>query len=235
MAKKWQHDIARSLPLWHNSAYFTYGKEGYKKFNLPNFLHLRIHRGTLSEFYVSMVGPSSRTEFDKKLWRNLQKPSYIKLLHEKYLEVGKRLLKTAKLTAKPEQLKFFFEIYGQANSLLDLTAAASKLLTNELAKLTSQNPNQPELFKYYAKPAKLLPIENLEKNIAASAKKAGRILTKAKLLHSKFCWVPVSFVGEPWPLQYFVDRLKNHQVVPIIPLRKPTNHISARTRYLFKL
>lgn len=234
LSKKWQYNISRNVPLWHDSLYFVSNGE-YKKYKLPPIAHFRVHRGELSDFYMLARGQHSQEEFIQALQKNLDKPAYINFLKQIYQKNCALLIeKSISVSKDIISLKDFFNFYGRAECMLDITATASKFLTTKAIKLLNNFPRGDEIMAYYSRPKYLPPLQKLKKEINSLPLDID-INQVAGQLWSKYRWIPVSFVGEPWSRGFFVKEIKNREKERIAKIIKPTAKIPTETERILYL
>lgn len=212
----WEYYISRNLPIWHDELTLLYNNDarGWPAYDLPaNYLQLRVHRGDFADFYHVMSGPYGRDKLNRGLLKNLSEQKYVDFSIKYFKErCGKFIHLTKNLEAESKSMEKFFEFYGLSCCLLDFTALGSKVVTNKILELLGDFPNQSEIFAYYSKSKMLSPMQNMEKELSDLRGKKINIEREAKRLHKKYCWIPVSFVGEPWSEAHFVGLLKNNLI-----------------------
>lgn len=216
----WEYYISRNIPIWHDELTLLYNNDerGWPAYKLPaNYLQLRVHRGDLADFYHIMSGPYGRDKLNRGLLKNLSEQKYVDFSIKYFKKRCNEFIRLAKnLEARPKSMERFFEFYGLSCCLLDFTALGSKVITNKILELLGDRPDKTEIFARYSKSPMLSPMQKMEKELVGLRGKKIDIEREAKRLHKKYCWIPVSFVGEPWSVEYFVgllgDRLPRRKV-----------------------
>jgi len=225
--KSWQYYISRNVSVWHNELTLYSTVKDYKRYRLPIFLQFRLHHGVHSDFYVLEKGKFGRANFTEELMNNLSNPKYVGFLKNIYKKNGKKLTSLAKLSKVDyKSLKKFFKFYQYCICMLEITAMASKLVTDKVLELLKGYENKEEIIAYYSKSKGLAPIQKLEKDLDKLYGKKINVLKEAKKLHKKYCWIPINFIGEPWDINYFVKIIKNHKIDKKSKLQKPKEKIS---------
>jgi len=237
LAKKWGYEITRNLPVWHSQYNILAIDDYQKKYHLPGFFQLRLHRGFHCDFYY-LLGPVkySRDRQVKKLESNLLDKKYVSFLKKTYPLVGRRLLKAAKkLDLSVKSWQTFFNCYREASCLLDITAMGSKLVSDKLENKLKDFFNKTEIVAYYGRAKHLSPLEKLENELRQLSLRRINIKTEAKRLFGKYCWIPLNFVSEPWSVKDFEDKIKNYQTVKKVVLPKPSVKLDQETSRLLNL
>ncbi|MDP2587101.1 MAG: PEP-utilizing enzyme, partial [Candidatus Komeilibacteria bacterium] len=237
--RKWEYFISRNLTVWHDELSLIGGVKHYPIYRLPKFYQLRIHHHNYSDFYQLKGGEGSHLYFQESLRRNFKKPGYIKFLEVLYKKQSRELLRLAKkLPGKPDLLKNFFDSYSKATCLLHISTVASKFLTDDILRSLKALSEQErhEVISYYSRPKQLASLQQLDREVAKLFKaKKLNISKAAEQLAQKYNWIPVNFVGEPWGLDYFIDRLKSYQPSRHQIYLKPKIKISQKTLINLKL
>jgi len=209
----WEHYIARNLPIWHDELTLLHNNDvrGWPAYKLPaDYMQVRVHHGDLGDFYNLSDGKCGRKKLNQALLENFSKPRYCDFLVKKYKNNGQKFLRLARgLKLNEKSFSEFFVFYGLSCVMLDVTAFGSKVVTNKILELLGDCPNQSDIFAYYSKSKMLSPLQKMENELKNLIGKKIDIEREAKRLHKKYCWIPVSFVGEPWGEEYFVDLLKS--------------------------
>lgn len=224
LKQNWIFYASRNIPVWHNSLTINFIDRGLKKYKLPPLLIMsRIHRGFESDFYQTKDGTGSSANITKALTKKLESKSYLTFLKKNYQKDGAKLLAwSKKLKNSKSTLREFFEYYGYCTALLDITFISSGILTDKITSELKDNPALQEILTYYSSPKQLAPIQKLEKEIRQYSKNIN-LEKYATKLYNKYHWIPVSFVGEPWTKEYFINLLKQKNVdreTPIKPKSK---------------
>ena len=95
---------------------------------------------------------------------------------------------------------------------------SSKILTDKITNELGDCPELQEIFVYYSTPKQLAPIQQLEREVSKYTKNIN--LEKfAEKLFKKYNWIPVSFVGEPWSREYFINLLKEKKLKHKLPTK----------------
>ncbi len=236
LSKKWVYDISRNVQFWHDELTIRSGKEGFRRLKLPNFHYARINRAGHADFFHLGKGPANKRIFIKALWKNLSKKSYVDFLERYYLEKGERLVKMSQsLKLEPVELEKYFREYGLMAATLDTTATASKLLTDYLIKELAGHPEATEIIAYYGRMKKKNPMQRLEADLARGIKNKINKNKLARSLHQKYCWIPVSFIGRPWGLKYFKQKVIDYQTLKRYVLKKPAAKVPKKLMYYLEL
>lgn len=221
----WGFYISRNIPVWHNSLQMEYGLPGYRHYKLPKpYWHFRVHHGVDADMYYSLDAKNGVDVLKKPLASHLRKTSYLQFLNREYKKDCEKFIKESlKLKNSFVSIKKFLRYYGYCTALLDITSWASKILTDKIMAELKDAPDKDEIIAYYSTPKKLTPIQQLEK-AAEKLRGKNNLAVNAKKLYKKYRFIPVSFVGEPWDENYFIDLLKMpcaaKTVKPIIPQGK---------------
>ncbi len=236
LAQSWQPGISRNVPIWHDELNLRNAATTYPYYQVPMLWQCRVHRGTHGDFYYTEQGKYSRQAFITALAERFKKPSYLAFLKKTYTIQGDKLMRLSKKT-KPQHasLQKFFNFYAHCIPMLDLTAMGSKYVTNKVLELISPYNNQPEIIAYYARPRRLAPVQKLQRELDGLSGQKINSINTAKKLHEKYFWIPTNFVGEPWPLNYFIDRLKNNKPDQSPTPLKPKEKLSKEARYYLDL
>ena len=228
--------MSRNLSIWHDELCMKFGTQGMHLFKLPGFFKVKVHRGFHSDFYWLEEGAYSRQQFIEVLRTKLNTPSYLSFLKTTYLTSGNQLLYLAKkIRSDVGTLKRFLRWYGVCQSLLDITAISSKVITDEIVRLLPRESNRLALISYYGQPRQLSPIQRLERELATFSKNKTHVNKNAVRLWKRYCWIPINFVGEPWDVHYFVQRLRTYRSAPAHHPVKPKQHISPEIRDQLRL
>lgn len=229
LSQDWEYYISRNVTFWHNSLSLLYGEKGYSLYKLPPFIPLKVHRGFHSDFYVLS---EAINKFNKQLQQHLQNQQYLIFLKKKYNKDGKKLFQFSQnLSISYNKFNNFFHYYGLCYPMLDITATGSKLITDKVLGLLPNNEERVDVIAYYSKPKRLAPLQMLEKEIEQIVRKKINIQKEAQRLHQKYCWIPVSFVGEPWDINYFIKRIRSYKVKSKRGIPKPKTKISTEAKY----
>jgi len=218
--QNWIFYASRNVPVWHNSSTINFIGRGLKKYKLPTFLIMsRIHRGFESDFYQTKDGIGSSTNIIESLTKKLESKNYLTFLKQNYLNDGRKFLTLSKKLKNNEpSLKRFFEYYGYCTALLDITLISSNILTDKITNILKNHSGLQEILAYHSIPKQLAPIQKLEKEIRQYSKNLN-LENFATKLYNKYHWIPVSFVGEPWSKEYFVNLLKQKNIDHKIPAK----------------
>jgi len=209
--QNWIFYASRNVPVWLSSLTINYKSRGLKKYKLPTFLITsRVHYGFESNFYHTKDGVGSLSNFTKVLEKNLESKNYLSFLKNNYKKDSEKFLTLSK-KINIESLQKFLEYYGFCTAMLDITFVSSKILTNKIIEQLKNNPELQEIITYYSTPKQLAPIQKLEKE-AVKYNKENNLEKFADKLFKKYHWIPVSFVGEPWTKEYFVNLLKEKRL-----------------------
>src|SRR3989339_295487 len=235
----WEYYISRNIPIWHDELTLLYNNDarGWPAYKLPaNYAQLRAHRGDFADFYHLMFGQYGRDKLNNALLRHLGEQKYVDFSIKYFKERGGKFIHLAKeLETKPKTLGRFFEFYGLSCCLLDFTSLGSKVITDKILELLGQCPNQADIIAYYAKSPMLSPMQKMEKELAGLRGKKIDIEREAKRLHKKYCWIPVSFVSEPWGVEYFVDLLKTNRLPRRSSLAPRNDKIPDEAKYFLRV
>lgn len=229
LKQNWGFYLSRNIPIWHESLTINFSGRSLKKYKLPTLLSMsRIHRGFECDFYHTQDGLGNVSYIKKSLEKNLESKSYLTFLKKNYKKDCDKLLAwSKKLKKDSKSIQKFLEYYGYCTTTLDITAIASKILTDKIISQLKDNPELQEIIIYYTTPKQLAPIQKMEKELRTFNKKIN--LEKfADKLFKKYYWIPVGFVGEPWPREYFVNLLKvktSLSKAATKPKTKPNNKI----------
>lgn len=231
LKKSWVPNLSRNLPIWHSGLCAISGVKDNPKYKLPGQIRLYIHRGTFAEFYLIKESKANRV-----LEHKLDNESYIVFLNNTYQKNCRELIRLSKAAASdPTKLKRFFRFYAYCSRMLDITATASKIVTDKINELIKDYSNQTALIEYYSQPKRLGPIQRLEKELDELSRKmdTNKLATR---LYNKYYWIPVNFVGNPWDLRYFVKLIKNHRrLKKKQKIKKPKVKLSPSLKYYLKL
>jgi len=226
LALQWDYYISRNLPIWHDELTLLYNNDerGNPIYKVPaGYIQVRVHRECLGDFYHLQDGKYGRKRSTDAILNNFSTKYYCDFLIKKYKENGKNflsLVRGLKMTVK--SWGDFFVFYGLSCNMLDITALGSKVLTNKISELLGDRSDSAEIFARYSKSKMLSPLQKLERELENLCGKKIDIEQTAKQLHKKYCWIPVSFVGEPWDVEYFVGLLGGDS-------KRSTNESSLRT------
>ena len=227
-SQPWEYSISRNVTLWHNSLTLMGSLAHYGAYRLPNLHHVRVHRGFHADFYMLGTGEGGRQNFVIALRENFCKPEYLSFLQSIYKKNGEALLALARETkADHQSMQTFFDFYAECICLLDITAQASKVITDHVVSLFKDNPNSVEIIAAYSAPKMLAPVQEMERTLDDAIVNNRREVSDAVALQARFGWIPANFVGEPWDTDYFIERIKHHVPVkreaPILPYGELTD------------
>ncbi|MFA6553542.1 MAG: PEP-utilizing enzyme [Patescibacteria group bacterium] len=203
----WQYFIARNLSVWHNEAGFKYESLGLADFSLPALRLIKVCRGFHTDFYGQK---RSMAAIRKNIAHQLRQDSYIPLLRTKYVKYCKKLeLMSRNLTLRSEDLRQFFEFYGRAEAILDITQFAGPIATDWLFKAIPDVSIRTAAVQCFGNKNNTAPVQRLEKELAHVRRRRNiDIRQEADRLHRLYNWIPANFVSEPWDVGYFVNRLR---------------------------
>jgi len=231
----WEYYISRNLPIWHDELTFLHnnGKRGWPAYKLPaKYIQARVHHGDLSDFYNLPDGKYGRKKLNQALLENFSKKSYCDFLIKKYKSNGQKFLRLAcRLKLNEKSFAEFFAFYGLSCVMLDVTAFGSKVVTNKILELLGDCPNQSEIFARYAKSKMFSPTQKMERELMSLHGRKIDIKLEAKRLHKKYCWIPISFVGESWDEKHFIDLLKKYHKSDCQTVTKLNTKISLEMRH----
>ncbi len=229
----WELYVSRNVSVWHDTLHLIRSDSGYHHYKLGKmYVQFRIHRNLESDFYYALTGSRSAEDFIGRLEKNLEKKEYVDFLKKEYRkDCIKFLARSKNLKSTTKSLKSFLNNYGYCNVLLDITSRASKILTDKLMFDLKDNRKRDAIISYYAVPKQLAPIQKLEKEVAKlyHDKNLDKI---AERLWKKYCWIPVSFVGEPWSKEYFLNLLKTANKKVLRISQKPRVKLSVNLKHL---
>ncbi|OGH64150.1 MAG: hypothetical protein A2821_02600 [Candidatus Magasanikbacteria bacterium RIFCSPHIGHO2_01_FULL_41_23] len=209
--QSWQYIISRNIPLWTTSLVLVGSLNHYPTYRLPALKQVRIHRGYHSDFYMLANGEGSKWEFADALQENFRQPEYLEFLQNIYKKNCEELLIMAHdITADYDSIQQFFDFYGHCTCMLNITAQASKIITDHTASLFADNPNGSEIILAYGAPQSRVPIQEMERALDDLVGKDIDIRAAAENLVERFGWIPANFVDAPWGIDYFIEQIKNH-------------------------
>lgn len=225
-SKNWTYFISRNVSIWHDELTIRAGLDGsYATYRLPNIMFSRIHRFNHADFYFLSEGQNSKKNFYKHLSKQLEDYSYARFLQKKYYQNGGSLIKTAKnLKSSATSLQRFFDQYGACTAMLDITAVASKIITDKLFAELGTYSDRENIIAYYGSAKKLSPLQRFERTMTFSIGKVPKEIL-IENLYKRYRWIPINFVGEPWTKQDITKRINTY---------KPLHH-KALVRPLVKL
>lgn len=236
LTQPWGYYISRNLPVWHDSLMIDYSGQGYKSFGLPHSIVLRVHRrGVESDFYHLLKGRHSKMTYVAALQENFSHQHFVDFIKKKFKTDCAELVRLAGRAGDDFiSLRRFFVFYGLSESMLDLTAYGSKILTDKILELLRDNPDRAEIMAYYTRPAGPAPIQELERELDKLYGKKIDLPKEATRLYKKYHWIPVSFSGEPWSVADLEKKIKEHKISPAQKLIKPKVKIPAETMYYLR-
>jgi len=235
MRCSWEYEMSRNVPFWHDELTIIHFKEGFKGLNLPSYNPAQIHRGVHADFYYYTEGKGNKEFLRQALMNNFKNKKYIAFLKKRFRTKGMALIRHSKrLKANYKDLSAFFRAYGLLIPMLETTATASKVITKHLLNELAGCDNALELIGYYSRLTKPSPAQQLDNELSKNFSRVDH-LALARKLHQKYCWIPISFVGEPWSLEYFLKKVKQYQPAPKKEFKKPDIKISKNLRYYLNL
>jgi len=231
-SQQWVYDISRNIQFWHDELTIKSNYEGFKKLKLPHFYYARINRSGHADFFHLHNGVNNKGKFVKALRKNFANKNYIKFLEKYYYKKGEELVQLSKkLTVDYKSFKNYFISYGLMSPTLDTTATGSKLITDYLLTELADRPNRTDIIAYYSQMKKKSPLQKMEAELAQGVKNKQNSKKLAKTLYKKYCWIPVSFIGEPWRLEYFTKKVKQYKPINHHKIPKPAGRVSKRLMY----
>ncbi len=203
----------------------------HHSYELPNIVFVRIHRFNHADFYLLADGVGGKKNFGDQLARHFKNPSYITSIQKQYYSNSKTLLSLAR-QVKPTttSLQRFFDYYSASTAMLDITASASKVVTDQLLQELNGHPNSEKIIAYYSTPQKLSPLQKLERDISSLIKTTPRDIL-IKKLHRRYQWIPINFVGEPWTEKEIAQKITAYRPTRhSTPTKAPSTHLSPTTK-----
>ncbi|RJP61756.1 MAG: hypothetical protein C4543_02950 [Ignavibacteriales bacterium] len=236
MSKVWVYSISRNIQFWHDELSIKHSYEGCRRLKLPSFHYARINNTGHGDFFYLKKGKYNKNKFNKVLEDNFKNKKYIDFLENYYISNGEKLVKySKKLKISYKEFKNYFKEYGLMCATLDGTNTGSKVITDYLLKELADYPEATDIISYYSQIPKKSPIQKMESELEKGINKKIDKKKLAKTLHDKYCWIPISFIGDPWEIKYFEDRIKNHSPHKEHKVIKPKVQIPDNLMYYLKL
>lgn len=236
LQQSWEYHLSRNIPIYHSELTIYSWMQEVHFYQLPKMLRCQLHRGTHCDFYVLAQGRYNLGQFKLALKQKLVDPYYVTFLRALYKRNGQRLLKLVRnFKLEYSVARDFFSFYQRCICMLDTTAVASKLVTDQLVELLSGYQNQLEIISYYSRPKTLAPIQQLQKDLQRIYRKKFNLRMAAQRLYQKYAWIPTNFLGEPWGISYFIRQINNFKPQKLVKPVKPREKINSQTRYYLKL
>ncbi|MFA6307593.1 MAG: PEP-utilizing enzyme [Patescibacteria group bacterium] len=236
MSKPWVYSISRNIHFWHDELSIKYSYAGCKKLKLPSFHYARINNTGHGDFFYLETGEYGKDKFNKALEDNFKDKKYINFLENYYISNGEKLVEhSKKLKLDYKEFKDYFTEYGIMCPTLDGTNTGSKIITDYLLNKLSSYPDATDIISYYSQMPKKSPMQKMDEELAKGIKNKVDKKKLAKTLYNKYCWIPISFIGDPWDLKYFEDKIKKYSPNKEHKLSKPKVQIADNLMYYLKL